>query len=66
MIYIGLHDGGLPSVFVQAKNKKVAKEMVYGYYTSMESGVLKRDIMIHKPSEFFDDKNEEVVEIPFI
>lgn len=66
MIYIGLHDGGLPSVLVQAKNKKIAKEMVHGYYTSMESDVFKKDIMIHKPSEFFDDKSEDVVEIPFI
>ena len=66
MIYIGLHDGGLPSVFVQAKNKKIAKDMVYGYYTSVESDVFKRDIMIHKPSEYFEDKTENVVEILFI
>lgn len=67
MIYIGRHDGTLPTVFVKAKNKIEAKDMVYGYYQAMKTDVLKKDIMIHKPKEFFDDNDtNEVVEIPFV
>ena len=67
MIYIGIHDSNLPTVFVRAKNKSEAKDMVCGYYQAMETDVLKKDIMIHRPEEFFDDDfSEEVVEIPFV
>jgi hypothetical protein len=67
MIYIGIHDGSLPTVFVMADNKVEAKDMVCGYYQAIETDVLKKDIMIHKPEEFFDDKHtKEVIEIPFV
>lgn len=67
MIYIGIHDGNLPTVFVRVKNKSEAKDLVCGYYQAIETDVLKRDIMICKPEEFFDDNDaDEVVEIPFV
>jgi hypothetical protein len=63
MIYIATDDGALPIVLVRANNKIEAKNKVYSYYKSMITDVLKKDIYIHNPDEYFEE-DEDVVEIP--
>lgn len=63
MIYIARDDGALPLIFVKAKNKKEAKEIAYGYYKTMAKDVLKKDIFIYKPLDFFRDPEIKLVDL---
>jgi len=63
MIYIAYDDGALPCLFVNAKNKKEAKDKALGYYKNMVTDVPKKDIHVIKPSDLFTEDVDDVVEL---
>lgn len=63
MIYVAKDDGALPMLLIKAKNKVDAKEKAYGYYKTMVTDVLKKDIFIYKPMDYFRDPEIEIVDL---
>lgn len=62
MIYIAKDDGALPMLLIKAKNKVDAKK-AYGYYKRMVTDVLKKDIFINSPMDYFEDPDMGLVDL---